>query len=118
MAIVVTHHTAHMARVRCEAGNKCLSCTAKQESPTPLVPHVIGDQGDVGAHIIDPALHHPTKKVFRSDQALLDTAALSGSTFASLALAPLSRLLFVGAGQDGNAKNAPRGEITKNPNDE
>jgi hypothetical protein len=48
----------------------------------------------------------------------LDTAALSGSTFVSLALAPLGGLLIVGAGQDGNAKNTPRGEITNNPNND
>ncbi len=36
-AISVTRHAAHMARVRCEAGIKCLCCTAKQEGPT-LVP--------------------------------------------------------------------------------
>ncbi len=32
--IVVTRHTAHMARVRCEAGIKCIFCTEKQEGPT------------------------------------------------------------------------------------
>jgi hypothetical protein len=75
--------------------------------PLPLVTYVIGDQGDLDAHISDPALHYPTKKVLRGDQALLDTAALLGSTFASLALAPLGGLLYVGTGQDGNAKNIP-----------
>jgi hypothetical protein len=33
-AIVVTCHAAHAARVRCEAGIKCLSRTEKQEGPT------------------------------------------------------------------------------------
>jgi hypothetical protein len=33
-AILVTHHAAHMARVWCKAGIKCLSHTAKQEGPT------------------------------------------------------------------------------------
>jgi hypothetical protein len=75
--------------------------------PLPLLPHVIGDQGDLDAHISNPALHHPAKKAFRGDQALLDTAALLGSTYASLALAPLGGLLIVGTGQDGNAKNTP-----------
>jgi hypothetical protein len=56
-------------------------------------------------------------KAFCCDQALLDTAALVGSIFASLALAPLGGLLIVGAGQDGNAKNTPQEEITNNPND-
>jgi hypothetical protein len=45
-------------------------------------------------------------------------AALLGSTFASLALAPPGGLLMVCAGQDGNAKNTPLGEITNNPNDD
>jgi hypothetical protein len=79
---------------------------------------VIGDQGDLDAHISNPALHHPTKKVVRGDQALLDTTALSGSIFASLSLVPLGGLLFVGAGQDGNAKNTQQGEITNNPNND
>ncbi len=73
---------------------------------------MIGDQGNLDAHISDSALRHPTKKASCGDQALLDTAALLGSTFASLALAPLGGLLIVGAGQDGNAKNTPQGEIT------
>ncbi len=55
------------------------------------------------------------RKLLCSDQALLDTAILLGSIFASLALAPLAGLPIVGAGQDGNAKNTPRGEITNNP---
>jgi hypothetical protein len=58
------------------------------------------------------------KKVSRSDQVLLDTAALLGSTFAFLALARLGGLLIVGAGQDGNAKNTPQGEITNNPSND
>jgi hypothetical protein len=33
-AIVVTCHTAHMARVGCKAGIKCLSSTEKREGPT------------------------------------------------------------------------------------
>ena len=86
--------------------------------PLPLVPHVIGDQGDLDAHISNPALCHPMKKAFHGDQALLDTATLLGSTFASLALAPLGGLPIVGAVRDGNAKNTPRGEITNNPNDD
>jgi hypothetical protein len=95
------------------------SNVAKYSSlPLPLVLPVIGDQGDLDAHISNPALRHPTKKAFRGDQALLDTAALLGSTFASLASAPLGGLLIVGAGQDGNAKNTPRGEITNNPSNE
>jgi hypothetical protein len=49
---------------------------------------------------------------------LLDTAALLGSTFASLALAPLGGLLIVGTERDGSAKNTPQGEITNNPNDD
>jgi hypothetical protein len=68
---------------------------------------VIGDQGDFDAHISDPALCHPVKKVFHGDQAWLDTFALLGSTFSCLASAPLGGLLFVGAGQLGNAKNTP-----------
>ncbi len=63
----------------------------------PLVPHVKGDQGDLDAHISNLAPHHPTKKVFRGDRALLDTTAFLGSTSASLVLAPLGGLLFVGA---------------------
>ncbi len=87
--------------------------------PLPLIPPlIVSDQGDFDSHISNPALRHPTKKAFHGDQALLDTAALSGSTFASLALAPLGGLLIVGAGQDGNAKNTPRGEITNNPNND
>ncbi len=74
---------------------------------------MIDDQGDLDAHISNPALHHPTKKAFSGDQSLLDTAALSGSTFASLASA-----LIVVAGRDGNAKNTPQGEITNNPNND
>jgi hypothetical protein len=62
-------------------------------------------------------LRHPTKKAFHGDQASLDTAALSGSSSASLALAPLGESLIVGAGQDGNAKNTPQGFITKDPSD-
>ncbi len=84
----------------------------------PLIPHVIGDQGDLCAHISNPALHHPTKKAFHGDQALLDTAALLGPTFASLASAPLGKLFFVGAGQDGNTKNTPQGDTTNNPNND
>jgi hypothetical protein len=49
---------------------------------------------------------------------LLDTIALSSSTFACLALAPLGGLLIVGAGRDGNAKITPQEEITNNPNDD
>ncbi len=30
--------------------------------PFPLVPPVIGDQGDLDAYISDPALRHPTRK--------------------------------------------------------
>ncbi len=66
--------------------------------PLPLFPHVIGDQGDLDDHISNPALRHLTKKAFHGDQASLDTATLLGSTFASLALAPLGGLLIVGAG--------------------
>ncbi len=33
-AIVVTCHATHVARVRCEAGIKCLSRTEKREGPT------------------------------------------------------------------------------------
>jgi hypothetical protein len=55
----------------------------------PLVLHVIGDQGDLDAHISNPALCYPTKKAFHSDQVLFDTTTLLGSPFASLALAPL-----------------------------
>jgi hypothetical protein len=77
--------------------------------PFPLVPPVIGDQGDLNAHISNPALLHLMKKAFHGDQALLDTAALLSSTFASLDLAPLGGLLIVGAEQDGNAKNTPQG---------
>jgi hypothetical protein len=84
----------------------------------PSPPPVIDDQGDLDAHTSNPALHHPTKKAFCSDQALLDTAALLGSTFASLASAPLGGLLIVGAGQNGDAKNTPQGEITNYPNDD
>jgi hypothetical protein len=84
----------------------------------PFVPHVICDQGDFNAHISNPALRHPIKKAFCGDQALLDTAAFLDSTFASLALAPLGGLLIVGAGQDGNAKNTPWGEITNNLNND
>ncbi len=32
--------------------------------------------------------------------------------------APLGELLIVGAGQDGTAKNTPRGKITNNPNND
>ncbi len=38
--------------------------------PLPLVPPVIGDQGDLDAHISNLALRHPTKEAFRGDQAL------------------------------------------------
>ncbi len=86
--------------------------------PLPLVPPLTSDQGDLDSHISNPALGHPTKKSFHGDQALLDTAALLGSTFASLAMAPLGGLLIVGPGQDGNAKNTPQGEITNNPNND
>jgi hypothetical protein len=60
----------------------------------------IGDQGDLDAYTSNPALHHPTKKALDGDQASLDTAALSSSNSACLALAPLGRSLIVGAGQD------------------
>jgi hypothetical protein len=63
----------------------------------PLVPPLIGDQGDFDSHISNPALCHPTKKAFCSDQALLDTATLLGSTFATLASTPPGGLLIVGA---------------------
>ncbi len=76
---------------------------------------MIGDQGDLDAHISNPALHHPTNKAFRCDKALLDTTALLGSTFGFV---PPGGLLFVGAGQDGNAKNTPQVEIPKNPNND
>ncbi len=33
-AIIVTCHAAHMARVQCKVGIKCLSCTEEQEGPT------------------------------------------------------------------------------------
>jgi hypothetical protein len=82
-----------------------LNFTQYSSLPLPLVPHVIGDQGDLDAHISNPALCHPMKKAFHGDQALLDTATLLGSTFASLALAPLGGLPIVGAVRDGNAKN-------------
>ncbi len=84
----------------------------------PLVPPLIGDQGDFDSHIRNSALCHPKKKAFHGDQALLDITALLGSTFASFALAPLFGLLIVGAGQDGNAKNTPQGEITNDPNND
>ncbi len=66
--------------------------------PLPLLSPVIGDQGDLRAHINNLAMHHPTNKAFRGDQASLDTTALSGFTFASLTLDPLGGLLIVGAG--------------------
>jgi hypothetical protein len=72
----------------------------------------------INAHISNPALCHLTKKVFHGDQALLDTTALLGSTFASLASAPLGGLLIMGTGQDGNTKNTPRGEIPNNLNND
>jgi hypothetical protein len=86
--------------------------------PLPLIPPVIGDQGDLVAHISNPAMRHPTKEAFLGDQALLDTTAFLGSTFATLALAPLGGLLIVGAGQDANAENTSWGEITNNPNND
>ncbi len=63
--------------------------------PLSLIFPGIGDQGDLDPYISNPALHHPTKKAFRGDQALSDTAAFSSSTSASLALAPLGSMLKV-----------------------
>ncbi len=86
--------------------------------PIPFVSPLIGNQGDFDSHISNTALRYPTKKAFCGDQASLDTAALLGSTFASLALDPVGGLLIVGAGRNGNAKNTPREEITNNPNND
>jgi hypothetical protein len=84
-----------------------LNFAQKSSLTLPLVPRVIGDQGDLDTHISDPALYHLIKKAFRGDQALLDIAAFSGPTFASLASVwVLDKMAML------------KGEITNNPNDD
>ncbi len=62
-----------------------------------------------GGHVTAPAVPVDTRKLSNPNQQkrLKD----------SMVLAPLGGLLIVSAGQDGHAKNTPRRDIFKNPND-
>jgi hypothetical protein len=81
-AIIVTCHTAHMARVRCKVGIKCLSCTEKQEGPT-LVAQKCGHKFHISLRS-KVRRHRDTKHQSGLPNLLLALLVLTASAYSSL----------------------------------
>jgi hypothetical protein len=78
----VTCHTAHMARVRCKVGIKCLSCTEKQEGPT-LVARKCGHEFYISLRS-KVRRHRDTKRQSGLLNLLLALSVLTTSAYSNL----------------------------------